>query len=137
MASWAAPAWWRPRRARGGGGQSPTTRPPTRAELAESIAAALAAPLRPPPARSYPAELRIGVEGEELARTTVAEPADLLTEIATVFRTSQVSREYRQLAKLLPAAHDSRARGIQRRLGSLLATPTMRSKERRWLASAP
>jgi D-aminopeptidase len=30
-------------------------------ELAESIAAALAAPLRPPPARSYPAELRITV----------------------------------------------------------------------------
>jgi D-amino peptidase len=108
-----------------------------RAELAGSIAAALAAPLRPPPPRSYPAELRIGVEGEELARTTVSEPADLLTGIATVFRTSQVSREYRQLAKLLPAGHDSRARGLQRRLGSLLATPVMRSKERRWLASSP
>jgi D-aminopeptidase len=108
-----------------------------RSELAESIAAALAAPLQPPPPRSYPAELRISVEGEELARTTVSEPADLLTAIADVFRTSQVSREYRRLAKLLPAGNDSRARGIQRRLGSLLATPVMRSKERRWLASAP
>lgn len=109
----------------------------THTELAEAIAAALAGPLQPPPTRSYPAELRISVEGEELARTTVSEPADLLTAIATVFRSSQVSREYRQLAKLMPAGHDSRARGLQRRLGSLLATPTMRSKERRWLASAP
>lgn len=108
----------------------------TRAELAAAIAAGLAAPSQPPPARSYPAELRITAEGEELARTTVAEPADLLTAIATVFRTSQVSREYRQLAKLLPAGHDSRARGLQRRLGSLLATPVMLSKERRWLAAA-
>ena len=40
----------------------------------------------------------------------MSEPADLLTAIATVFRSSQVSREYRQLAKLLPAGHDSRAR---------------------------
>jgi D-amino peptidase len=106
-----------------------------RAELAESIAAALAAPMRPPPARSYPAELRITVAGEELARTTVSTPAELLTAIAAVFRSSQVSREYRQLAKLLPAGHDSRARSLQRRLGSIVATPTMRSKERRWLAS--
>ena len=106
------------------------------AELRDSIAAALAAPLQPPPARSYPAELAIRVEGEEIARTTVAEPGDLLTEIATVFRTSQVSREYRQLAKLLPADHDSRLRTAQRRLGSLLATPVMRSKESKWLASA-
>ena len=108
-----------------------------RAELSTAIGAALAAPLQPPPARSYPAELRIVAEGEELARTTVSAPDDLLTTIATVFRTSQVSREYRQLAKLLPAGHDSRARGLQRRLGSLLATPVMRSKERRWLASSP
>lgn len=108
-----------------------------RAELAAAVEAALAAPLQPPPPRSYPAELRIVVEGEELARTTVAEPGDLLNTIATVFRTSQVSREYRQLAKLLPAGHDSRARGLQRRLGSLLATPVMRSKERRWLARSP
>ena len=107
-----------------------------RAELAESIRAALAAPLRPPPAREYPAELRITAEGAELARVTVSESFDLLTTIATIFRTSQVSREYRQLAKLLPAGHDSRARRIQRRLGSILATPVMRSKERRWLASA-
>ena len=108
----------------------------TREELAESIAAAFAAPPGPPPARSYPAELRITVEGEELARTTVSKPSDLLTEIATVFRTSQVSREYRQLAKLLPAGHDSRLRGAQRRLGSVVATPVMRSKERHWLASS-
>ncbi len=108
-----------------------------RAELAASIGAALAAPLRPPPARSYPAELRIAVAGEELARTTVSEPSELLGTIATVFRSSQVSREYRQLAKLLPSAHGSRVRGAQRRLGSLLATPVMLAKERRWLAAAP
>ena len=105
------------------------------AALAAGIAAALAAPLRPPPARDYPAELTIRFEGEEIARTTVAEPADLLTAIATVFRTSQVSREYRQLAKLLPPDHDSRLRSARRRLGSLIATPVMRSKERHWLAS--
>ncbi|MGH2974299.1 MAG: M55 family metallopeptidase [Solirubrobacterales bacterium] len=105
----------------------------THAELAEAIGSALSAPLRPPPARQYPAELRIAVEGKELARTTVSDPAELLTAIATVFRTSQVSREYRQLAKLLPAGNDSRLRAAQRRLGSLLATPVMRAKERRWL----
>jgi D-amino peptidase len=107
-----------------------------RAELSEAIAAALAAPPQPPPARNYPAELRVLAEGEELARTTVVEPGELLTAIATVFRSSRVSREYRQLAKLLPAGHDSRLRAAQRRLGSLLATPVMRSKERRWLAAA-
>lgn len=107
-----------------------------RAELAEAIGAALAAPLVPPPTRGYPAELRILAEGEEIANTTVAEPADLLRTLATAFRTSQVSREYRQLAKLLPAGHDSRLRKAQRRLGSLLATPVMRSKERRWLAAS-
>lgn len=111
---------------------------PAHAELQAAIAAAAAGGLpNPPPARSYPAELRIVAEGEELARTTVAEPAALLTAIATVFRTSQVSREYRQLAKLLPAGDASRLRGLQRRLGSLVATPAMRAKERRWLASAP
>jgi hypothetical protein len=78
--------------------------------------------------------LVIRVEGEEIARTTVAEPGDLLTEIATVFRAPQVSREYRQLAKLLPSDHDSRLRSLQRHAGSLLATPVMRSKERQWLA---
>jgi D-amino peptidase len=109
----------------------------TRAELATAIADALAGPLRPPPAREYPAELRITVEGTELARTTVSEAADLLPAIATVFRTSSVSREYRQLAKLLPAGHDSRRRSLRRRLGSRIATPVMRSKERRWLASSP
>jgi D-aminopeptidase len=107
-----------------------------RGELADSIAAAMAAPPQPPPTRKYPAELRIAVEGEELARTTVAAADDLLGAIATVFRSSQVSREYRQLAKLLPAGHDSRARAIRRRLGSIVATPVMRSKERRWLARA-
>ncbi|HEX7278106.1 MAG TPA: M55 family metallopeptidase [Solirubrobacterales bacterium] len=106
------------------------------ADLRNSIAAALAEPPAPPPARNYPAELVVRVEGEEIARTTVAEPADLLTAIATVFRTSQVSREYRQLAKLLPADHDSRLRALQRRAGSLLATPVMRRKERQWLAAA-
>jgi D-aminopeptidase len=107
-----------------------------RAELSDSIAAALAAPMRPPPARSYPAELRITAEGTEIAKTTVADPADLLNAVATAFRGSQVSREYRQLAKLLPAGNDSRVRSAQRRLGSILATPVMRSKERRWLAAA-
>lgn len=106
------------------------------AELREAIATAMAGPLQPPPVRSYPAELVIRVEGEEIARTTVASAADLLTEIATVFRTGQVSREYRQLAKLLPPDHDSRLRTTQRRLGSLLATPVMRSKERAWLAAS-
>jgi len=109
----------------------------SQSELAESIGAAMTAPLVPPPARDYPAELRITVEGEELTRMTVSEPSQLLTAIATVFRTSQVSREYRQLAKLLPAGHDSRLRGAQRRLGSILATPVMRSKERHWLATSP
>ena len=109
----------------------------THAELSEAIGSALAAPLRPPPARQYPAELRIAVEGKELARTTVENPSELLTAIATVFRTSQVSREYRQLAKLLPAGHDSRLRAAQRRFGSLLATPVMKAKERRWLDRSP
>jgi D-aminopeptidase len=106
------------------------------AHLRDAIAEAVAGPLQPPPARSYPAELVIRVEGEEIARTAVAEPADLLTEIATVFRAPQVSREYRQLAKLLPPDHDSRLRSLQRHAGSLLATPVMRSKERAWLAAA-
>jgi D-amino peptidase len=102
-----------------------------RAELAAAVASALASPPEPPPPRNYPAELRITVAGEELARTTVSEPADLLGTVATTFRTSQVSREYRQLAKLLPP------RGVRRRLGSILATPVMLTKERRWLAAAP
>ncbi len=108
----------------------------TRVELAEAIGAALAAPPEPPPARSYPAELRVTAEGEELIATTVAEPADLLRTIATVFRSSDVSKEYRQLAQLLPAGASSLGR-VHRRLGSLLATPVMRSKERRWLAASP
>jgi D-aminopeptidase len=104
--------------------------------LRAAIAGALAGPLEPPPARDYPAELVIKVEGAEIARTTVADPADLLTAIASVFRTSQVSKEYRQLAKLLPSDHNSRLRALQRRAGSLLATPTMRGKERDWLAAS-
>lgn len=108
-----------------------------RGELADAITTAMEAAPQPPPARSYPAELRIVAEGEELARTTVAEPGELLTAIASVFRSSQVSREYRQLAKLLPAGHDSRGRALQRRLGSIVATPVMRSKERSWLAASP
>lgn len=112
------------------------SRPPAEvyAELSDVIAAALASPPAPPPARSYPAELVIRAEGEELAATTVAAPADLLTAIATTFRSSQVSREYRQLAKLLPA-EGSRLRSLHRRAGSLLVTPVMRAKERRWLAA--
>lgn len=109
----------------------------THAELAEAITAAYAGPPPPPPARDYPAELRIAVEGEEIARTTVSNAGELLSAIAEVFRTSQVSREYRQLAKLLPAGHDSRLRAAQRRAGSLLATPVMRAKERHWLDRSP
>jgi D-amino peptidase len=105
------------------------------AELAAAIAASLAAPMQPPPARSYPAELVIKVDGEEIARTEVERPADLLTAVATAFRSSRVSREYRQLAAILPP-DDSPLRTLRRRLGSRLATPTMRSKERRWLADA-
>jgi D-aminopeptidase len=106
-----------------------------RAKLSEAIAESLAAPLRPPPARAYPAELRVAVSGEEIARTTVADSSDLLREVATIFRESKVSREYRQLAALLPAGNESRAKAIRRRLGALLATPTIRAKEKRWLAS--
>lgn len=106
-------------------------------EIREAIAAACAAPPTAPPARDYPAELRIAVEGEEIARREVADAAELLAAIADVFRTSQVSREYRQLAKLMPAGDDSRLRAAQRRAGSLLATPVMRAKERHWLARSP
>ena len=102
--------------------------------LRSAIAGALSEPLQPPPSRSYPAELVIKVEGTEIACTTVAEPGELLTAVAEVFRTSQVSKEYRQLAKLLPP-ESSRLRAFQRRAGSLLATPTMRGKERDWLAA--
>ncbi|MDX6623157.1 MAG: D-amino peptidase [Solirubrobacterales bacterium] len=106
-------------------------------ELSEAIAAAIAAPGTPPRTRRYPAELRVLAEGEELLATTVEGPDQLLTAIATTFRSSQVSREYRQLAKLLPAAEGSRLRPLHRRAGSILATPVMRAKERRWLAASP
>ena len=80
----------------------------------------------------------ITAEGEELARTTVAEPAELLThDRRPPSATSQVSREYSQLAKLLPAGHDSRLRAGSAVSAALLATPVMRSKERAWLAAAP
>jgi D-aminopeptidase len=105
------------------------------AELAAGIAAAIAEPPPPPPARSYPAELAIRLEGEEIACTTVAEPAELLGAVADAFRDGQVSREYRQLAKLLPP-DGSPLRVLQRHAAGLLATPVMRSKERHWLRSA-
>jgi D-amino peptidase len=107
-----------------------------RAKLAGAVAEALADSRRPPPpAREYPAELRVAVSGEEIARTMVAEPRELLGAVAKIFRESRVSREYRQLAALLPAGHDSRLLAARRRLGSLLVTPAIRAKERRWLAS--
>jgi D-amino peptidase len=102
-----------------------------REQLAAAVAAAVVDRPQPPPARSYPAELRVTVAGAELARVKVAEPAELLGAIAEVFRSSRVAREYRQLAKLLPP------NGFRRRLGSVVATPVMLAKERRWLAAAP
>ena len=76
-----------------------------------------------PRSRRRPAATRPSCGSWSRARRSPAPPSpsprDLLTAIATVFRTSQVSREYRQLAKLLPAGHDSRLRGLQRRLGSV------------------
>lgn len=79
--------------------------------------------------------------GQASSREVNAVRAELAASIAAAWteplrRTSQVSREYRQLAKLLPAGDDSRLRALQRRLGSLVATPVMRSKERAWLAKA-
>jgi D-aminopeptidase len=115
------------------GGARSTDPAAAHAELAAAIAAAFDAPPPPPPARSYPAELAITVEGTEIARTTVASPAELLPAVAVAFRGSQVAREYRQLAALLPSDHDSRLRSLRRRLGSRIATPVMRSKERAWL----
>jgi D-aminopeptidase len=122
---------------RGRAAASSYDRAAVHAQLDEGIAGALAALPAAPPTRTYPAELRIRVEGKELARTTVSEPADLLRTVAEIFRTSRVSREYRQLASLFPSAHGSRVRAVRRRLGGILASPTMRSKERRWLASSP
>jgi D-aminopeptidase len=110
----------------------------TRVALAEAVGAALSNPPAPPPSRPYPAELRIVFEGEELARRQVARPDDLLVEIATVFRASpQIVREYRQLARLLPASSASLARRVHRRLGAAAATPVMLGKERSWLQAAP
>ncbi|HEU4700988.1 MAG TPA: M55 family metallopeptidase [Conexibacter sp.] len=109
----------------------------TRAELADAIRAALADGLpAPPPARSYPAELEIRYEGEQLLRTTVSAPGELLGSVAAAFRAGAPSREYRQLARLFPAGDRSRIQRLHRRLGGALATPVMRSKERRWLAAA-
>jgi D-amino peptidase len=106
-----------------------------REKLTEAVSAAMAEPMRPPPPREFPDELKITVAGEEIARTMVSEPGELLAAVAAAFRSSAVSREYRQLAKLLPSGHDSRLRAAQRRLGSLVATPAIRAKERRWLAN--
>ena len=108
-----------------------------RAELQEAIAAALAEPPQPPPARAYPAELEVLVEGREISRETVAGPGDLLRTLAAVFRESQVSREYRQLAKLFPSDSGPALQRVRRRLGAAVATPVMRAKERRWLAASP
>ena len=89
-----------------------------------AIAAALAAPPEPPPARSYPAELRIVAEGKELLARPSPAPADLLRGSPTAFRASQVSREYRQLAKLLPGRRlAGAARAPPPRLAA--ATPVM------------
>ena len=111
----------------------------TRAELAEAIGAALSAgpsaPV-PPPARRYPAELEIRYEGAQLVRTTVSAPGDLLRTVVEAFRAGDVSREYRQLAKLLPAGDRSPLQRLHRRLGGALATPVMLAKERRWLRPA-
>jgi D-aminopeptidase len=107
-----------------------------RSEIAAAVRDALAAPLQPPPARDYPAELTIRFEGEQLSQQVVSDPGELLKAIATTFRTSRVSKDYRQLAKVLPAGGGSALRGLQRRVGSVLATPVMRSKERAWLAAA-
>jgi D-aminopeptidase len=107
----------------------------SRGEIAAAIRAALSrSPSRLPLSRGYPAELRVSLEGEELARASIGEPQGLFDAVATAFRTGPISRDYRQLARLLPPGHDSWVRQAQRRLGGLLATPVMRSKERRWLA---
>jgi D-aminopeptidase len=105
-----------------------------REKLAAAVAGSLAVPVEPPPPRSYPAELRVSVAGEEIARTTVAGESELLAAFAGIFRRSRVAREYRQLAALLPSGHDSRLSAFRRRVGSLVATPAIRAKERRWLA---
>jgi len=98
----------------------------------------MATPPSPPPSRSYPAELRIAVAGRELGRRTVGSAAELLGEIATVFRASpSVAREYRQLAWLLPAGAGPLAQRAHRRIGSAIATPVMLAKERSWLRAAP
>jgi len=111
----------------------------TRGELAEAIRAALtdgSSAWAPPPARHYPAELEIRYEGEQLLRTTVSAPGELLGSVAAAFRAGEPSREYRQLAQLFPAGDRSRLQRLHRRLGGALATPTMLAKERRWLAAA-
>ena len=97
---------------------------------------------RSPPrcSRHPPAATRRSCASPSSARRSPARPwphpADLLATIAEIFRSSQVSREYRQLAKLFPAGQGSRLRSARRRLGAALATPVMLSKERRWLASS-
>jgi D-aminopeptidase len=109
----------------------------TRAQLAAGLREALSSPMQPPPPRDYPAEVTVRFEGEELSRAMVSRPGELLGQIAETFRTGQVSKDYRQLAKVLPSEHGSRLRAAHRRVGSALATPVMRAKERSWLAASP
>jgi D-aminopeptidase len=108
-----------------------------RADLSEAIGAALSNVPDLPPTRPYPTQLRITAEGQEIANAELPGPSGLLIALATAFRTSDVSREYRQLAALFPSGHDSWVRSARRHLGGLISRPVMRSKERRWLASAP
>jgi hypothetical protein len=105
--------------------------------LSEAIGAALSNVPDLPPTRPYPTQLRITAEGQEIANAELPGPSGLLIALATAFRTSDVSREYRQLAALFPSGHDSWVRSARRHLGGLISRPVMRSKERRWLASAP
>ncbi len=85
----------------------------TRAELADAIAASPGGPAGP--AAGSRLSGRAADRGRRRGagpRRTVASAADLLVEIATVFRTSpEVAREYRQLARLLPAMSSVARRG--------------------------
>ena len=72
------PAWCRSRRARDGRGRPRSAPAEAREKLADAVGAALAGPRQPPPSRTYPAELRVAVSGEEIARTTVANSDELL-----------------------------------------------------------
>ena len=88
-----------------------------------------------PPRAAYPAELRVSVSGEEIARTTVADSSDLLRAVADDLQGEQGLTRVPAARRPAPRRPRSRAKAIRRRLGSLLATPTIRAKEKRWLAS--